>query len=141
MGKISLGRVILGGVVAGIIINVFEFVLNGVVLANQWANVMTSINRPALGTTQIIAFNLLSFARGTAAVWIYAAIRPRFGAGPKTAAYAALLTWVTVYFLGSATPTIMGIFSMSMSLTLAIVALVQVVVATVAGAYFYKETA
>src|SRR5712692_7017249 len=97
MGKIDLGRVILGGVVAGIVINVFEFVLNGVVLANRWTDLMTSINRPALGTRHIIAFILLGFARGIAAVWTYAAIRPRFGAGPRTAVYAALLTWVTAY--------------------------------------------
>jgi hypothetical protein len=141
MGRIDLSRVILGGVVAGIIINVFEFVLNGIVLADRWTNLMTSINRPPLGTVHVIAFNLLGFARGIAAVWTYAAIRPRFGAGPKTAVSAALLTWITAYVLGNATLTITSIFSMSMTLTLAIVALVQIIVATVAGAYFYKETA
>ena len=41
MGKINLGRVILGGIVAGIVIDIFEGVLNGVVLAKQWADVMT----------------------------------------------------------------------------------------------------
>ncbi|HSE60477.1 MAG TPA: hypothetical protein VLA99_17380 [Nitrospiraceae bacterium] len=28
------------------------------------------------------------------ALWLYAAIRPRFGAGPKTALYAGLGVWV-----------------------------------------------
>lgn len=35
MGKINMGRVILGGLVAGIFIDAFEGVLNGVLLANQ----------------------------------------------------------------------------------------------------------
>jgi len=35
MGKINLGRVILGGLVAGVIINVAEGVLNGVILQSQ----------------------------------------------------------------------------------------------------------
>src|SRR6266446_3714944 len=32
MGKINLARVILGGLLAGLILNIFEYVLNGVVL-------------------------------------------------------------------------------------------------------------
>ncbi len=35
MGKINWVRVILGGVVAGAIINVFEYLLNAVVLAKE----------------------------------------------------------------------------------------------------------
>ncbi len=41
MGKINWTRVILGGVVAGAIINVFEYLLNAVVVAKDWAGVMT----------------------------------------------------------------------------------------------------
>lgn len=33
MGGINWGRVILGGLLAGILINVFEFILNGIILA------------------------------------------------------------------------------------------------------------
>ncbi len=36
MGKINWTRVILGGLVAGVIINVFESVLNGVILTKIW---------------------------------------------------------------------------------------------------------
>src|SRR5262249_26614301 len=114
MGKINLGRVILGGIVAGIIINLFEFVLNGRVVANRWTDLMVSINRPALGGSEIVWFNIFGFAIGLVAVWTYAAIRPRFGEGPKTALYAALLTWVTAYVLVDMSPTIMGVFPMSM---------------------------
>jgi hypothetical protein len=35
MGKINWNRVILGGLVAGAIVNIFEYVLNGVVLAKR----------------------------------------------------------------------------------------------------------
>jgi hypothetical protein len=139
MGRINLGRVILGGIVAGIIINVFEFVLNGVLLANQWIDLMVSINRPALGSSGIVEYNIFGFVVGLVAVWTYAAIRPRFGAGPKTAVYAALLTWVTAYVLVDISPTIAGIFPMSMTWMMIGVGLVEIVVATLAGAFFYKE--
>jgi hypothetical protein len=35
MGNINIGRVILGGLVAGLVLNVGEFLLNGIVLADQ----------------------------------------------------------------------------------------------------------
>jgi len=139
MAKINLERVIVGGIVAGIVINIFEFVLNGVYLAQWWTDLMTSIHRPALGMTAIVEFNVLGFVSGLAAIWTYAAIRPRFGAGPKTAVYAALLTWVTAYVLVGAMPTVMGIYPMDVTLTLVGVGLVEIVMATLAGAYFYKE--
>ncbi len=139
MGNINLGRVILGGIVAGIIVNAFEFVLNGVLLANQWTDLMASINRPVLGVREIVCFNIFGFAMGLVAVWTYAAIRPRFGAGPRTALYAALLTWVTGYVFVDITPTIMGVFPMSMTWMLIGVGLVEIVVATLVGAWLYKE--
>ena len=139
MGKINLGRVILGGLAAGIIINAFEFVLNGVVLVDQWPELMKAINRPVLGMNEVVYFNLFGFLQGLVAVWTYAAIRPRFGAGPMTAIMAALLTWTTSYILVDATPTIMGVFPMSMTLLLVGVGLIEILLATLAGAYLYKE--
>src|SRR6266853_2210819 len=79
MGKIVLGRVVIGGIVAGVIIDIFEFVLNGWYLAGQWTSVMASLNRAPIGTNAIIAFNIVGLFTGVAAVWTYAAIRPRFG--------------------------------------------------------------
>jgi hypothetical protein len=139
MGRINLGRVILGGIVAGIIINIFEDVLNGVVLANEWPAVMASINRHVIGVSQIVYFNIYDLVLGFVAVWTYAAIRPRFGKGPKTAIYAALLTWITGYVLVDMMPTLMGVFPMSITWKLIGVGLVEIVLATLAGAWLYKE--
>jgi hypothetical protein len=139
MGRINLGRVIIGGLVAGLIVNIFEYVLNGVMLSDQWAELMRGIGKPPLGTNEIIAFNVFGFISGIVAVWTYAAIRPRFGAGPMTAVYAALLTWITVYVLADAMPAIMGIFPISMTLILVGVGLIEIVIATLVGAFLYKE--
>ena len=58
MGKINLGRVILGGIVAGIIIDIVEYVLNAIVLADRWTSIMSAHNLPAFGTNAIIIFNI-----------------------------------------------------------------------------------
>ena len=139
MSKINLGRVVMGGLLAGLIINAFEYVLNGVVLADQWQALMAAMNKPMIGMTEIIWFNVCGFLLGIVAVWTYAAIRPRFGAGVKTAVYAALLTWVTAYVFCNAMSTITGMFSMQLTLTLVGVGLVEIIVATIAGAWLYKE--
>ncbi|MBV8977872.1 MAG: hypothetical protein JO261_15200 [Alphaproteobacteria bacterium] len=139
MGRINLGRVVLGGLVAGVIINLIEFILNGIVLADRWNDQMASLNRSVFDVKQIVAFNVFGFVSGIVAVWTYAALRPRFGAGPTTAIYAGLLTWVTLYLLADGMPTIMGIFPVSMFLILIGVGLVEIVAATLAGAWLYKE--
>jgi hypothetical protein len=139
MGKINLGRVIHGGIVAGIIIDIFEFVLNGIILADRWRALMSALNLPMAGTNAIIAFNVLGLIIGIAAVWTYAAIRPRFGEGPGTAFIAALLIWITGYLVADALNVAAGFFTLSMAAILICVGLVEIVVATLVGAYFYRE--
>ena len=79
-------------------------------------------------------------SRGIVAVWIYAAIRPRFGAGPRTAIYAGLAVWV----VGALLPNLSfmcfgGLFSRHLTLYTTLGALVELVAGTVAGAALYKE--
>ena len=103
MGKINLGRVILGGLVAGVIINVVEGVMNGVILQPQWSAAAKAIGRSAtMSTKQIVAFNVWGFAAGIIAVWLYAAMRPRFGAGPRTAITAGAAVWLLAYAMANA---------------------------------------
>ena len=141
MGRISLVRVVLGGLVAGVVINFFEFVLNGYFLANDRRDLMESLHLPQFGMDEVISFIVLGFVTGLAAVWTYAAIRPRFGTGPKTAIYAALLTWVTAYFLGNASDVVAGTQTHAIAYTTMIVGLIEIAAATLAGAFFYKEAA
>jgi NhaP-type Na+/H+ or K+/H+ antiporter len=140
MNKIDSGRVVVGGIVAGIICDVFEYVLNGIVLRTQWNTISTTHNLPIIGTNEIVVFNILGLLTGIAAVWAYAAMRPRFGAGPKTATYAALLIWVVGYLIPDVFQTVSGLVPLNMTVTMVVVGLVEIIVATVAGAYLYKES-
>lgn len=84
MGRINWTRVILGGLVAGVIINIFEFVLNGVVLAKDMEAATRALGRE-IGGSQLAMFVVWGFLVGIFAIWLYAAIRPRYGVGWKTA--------------------------------------------------------
>jgi hypothetical protein len=139
-GTINLGRVILGGLVAGVIINVVEGMMHAVVLADRWEAQMASLNRSAAGSAkQIVVLNLWGFAAGMLVVWLYAAIRPRFGAGPKTAMCAGLFCWATICGMGTAVPVILHVYRLDLGLTGVGYELVEMLIAGLAGAYFYKE--
>jgi hypothetical protein len=140
MGKINMSRVLLGGLVAGVVINAIEGLVNGVVFEADWVAAMTALGKtPTFSVKQIVFFNLAGFAFGMLMMLAYAAMRPRLGAGANTAMCAGALVWI----LGAAIPNsfnaITHIFPLALMLKLTAVALVEMLAAGVAGAYFYKE--
>jgi hypothetical protein len=139
MGTINWTRVILGGLVAGVVINVFESVLNGVVLAKDWEAAMAAIGKPPIAGNQIAVFVLWGFVVGIFAVWFYAAIRPRYGAGPKTALCAGLAVWFLGYLLASVAPLVLELFPARVMIVGLVVGLVEVLAATLLGARLYQE--
>src|SRR6266404_2964129 len=139
MGRINMARVILGGIVAGLIINIVEGVLNGVILKAEWAEAAKAIGRSEVTVKQIVMFNIWGFAAGILAIWLYAAIRPRFGAGAKTAMCAGLLIWLLAFAMANGMMAFLHIYPLWILLTITAVALPEVLIASVAGAYIYKE--
>ena len=101
---------------------------------------LAALNKPAdLSAGAIVIFNVWGFLLGIAAVWVYAAIRPRYGAGPRTAVRAGLVTWAFAVFLANLANYPLGLLPARLLVITSIVALVEVVVATLVGAWLYKE--
>ena len=138
MGKINWGRVLAGGIVAGIVINLFEYVTNGRVLAADWAAAMQSLGHqmPASATPIFIVWGFLV---GISAIWLYAAARTRFGPGPGTAMLIALAYWLIGYLLPNVVWWALAIFPSRLLAITTIVGLVELIVASLAGASLYKE--
>ena len=140
MAHTNRTRVILGGVVAGVVINVVEYVTNGVILRQSWGQAMQALGKPAdISAGAIVMFNLWGFLLGIAAVWIYAAIRPRYGAGPSTAVRAGLAAWALAVFLANLGNYPLGLFPARLLVITTVVALVEIVLGTLAGGWLYKE--
>ena len=140
MRKINWPRVILGGVIAGLIINLFEFILNGVILAEDMNAAIRALGRH-LGGPELLMFTTWAFLVGIFAVWLYAAIRPRYGAGPKAALCAAVAVWFLGYLLADVTPLALKLFPARLMAIGLVVGLVEVIVGTLVGAWLYRETA
>jgi|SRR5579862_2652006 len=141
---INTSRVIAGGLVAGVVANVVDFVGNGVIMKDSMSAQLNAL-KPGLAATMaagntIAQFVGIDFLFGIVIVFVYAAIRPRFGAGPKTAFYAGLIVWI-VGGLVWADVTALGIFPWSAFPMGAIEALVSCVAAALVGGMIYKEEA
>jgi len=140
MGKVNWQRIILGGLLAGVIIDIFEWVTNAVVFAADWAAVMKHLGSSTDFTVkQIAALNVWGLLTGIAMVGLYAAIRPRFGEGPKTAILAGFATWFLAYALGGSFPVIAHLFPRGLAAVTTLIGLVETVVGALAGAWVYKE--
>jgi hypothetical protein len=141
MGNINWGRLVLGGVVAAVILFIVDYIVNGVILVQQWADAMAALGRPEMTPSAglFILVAIVNLLIGLTALWIYTGIRPRYGASVQTAIYAGLATWVLVYAVGNLALAIAGLIPAGILWTTAIVGLIAVPVATVAGAYLYKE--
>jgi hypothetical protein len=141
MGSINTGRWFIGGVAAAIVLFIIDFVLNGVVLMEQWNAAMAALQQPPMGESvgEIVLYAILSLIVGLTAVWIYVGIRPRFGPGVMTAIWAGIATWILACLVPNAFFVMSGLFPAQLLWTVIIVGLVQMPVATVVGAWLYRE--
>ncbi len=97
MTGINTGKVIAGGLVAGLVANAIDFVTNTYIMAGDWQAFAAAHNMDAAAmTSPAVAGTWIAvdFLFGILLVCTYAAIRPRFGAGAQTAIYAGLLVYL-----------------------------------------------
>lgn len=146
MGRISRRSVVLGGLLAGVILNAGEMLFHWLILGADWW-FFKALSRPIQEAGEIVRYLGLNFLTGTAAIWLYAVARARFGPGPKTAVYTALGYWVIGYALPTLTfaplllshPWLQGPHVARGWVIGTLVGLVEIILATVVGAWAYKE--
>jgi len=139
MGNINFARVLLGGLVAGIVLNIGEFLLNGKVLAQEMAEIFRKCGIPMPGSSFFVIVVVVTLVLGIIIVFGYAAIRPRFGPGVKTAIITGLLAWFCVYFYQNVIGAALGFVPTNMLVIVLAWGLVEYCVAAIAGAWLYKE--
>jgi len=140
MGKINWGRVLLGGIVGGIVGDILAFLVDYLWLGPQWADGMKALGHADLSSNQWIWFNVLGLISGIVTIWIYAAIRPRLGAGPGTAVCAGLVAWVLCAVIPNVSfMWVSALFSTRLMMSTTAGGLVEFVAGALAGAALYKE--
>jgi hypothetical protein len=140
MGKINGTRVFLGGLLAGVVLIILGFVSFGLYLENLWRPALKALGYEAPLSAGFYIWSIIySLVFGILSVWVYAAIRPRYGAGSKTAVCAGLTVWVLNSLFPNAVFGVMGLFPSNVLLIDSLTSLVIYIVATLLGAWVYKE--
>lgn len=140
---INTSKVIVAGIAAGIVMIILDFVTQMMLGARMTADL--NAFQPGLGDSMgtmdmnvMIGYFIMDLVIGMLLAYTYAAIRPRFGPGPKTAIIAALMFWIFGSIV-SANYLIMGMMSRSLWLTFGLVYLVCLIVASLVAGALYKE--
>ena len=139
MASMNVGRVVAGGLLAGLVINMSEFVLNQPILGEKWEEALGAMDLQEPGTGAIGFFIVTGFVLGLLTVWMYAAMRPRLGAGPKSAMIAGLFVWLLYYGLVNVGIGLMGVFSFDLLGIVLGWSIVEMSIAAVIGCAIYKE--
>jgi hypothetical protein len=140
MSRINMGRVLIGGLVAGLIMNVIDYLVNGMWLAAQWTEASKKLNTgvDAMASGPIAGYVGGDFILGILAMWTYAAMRPRFGPGAGTAARAGLTIWA-VNAVFSCQMVLLGLYPSNLVMMSVIGTAVAILIGTNVGGRLYQE--
>lgn len=139
MGGINIGRWLLGGAVAGIVMWLLEGLASGLYMAEMKASMEAHGLSMELTASVWVLSILVSLLAGLVLVFVYAAARPRFGPGPKTAAIVAVALFVGGYLLSLIGYHMLGLFSTGLLLKWGAIGLAEMLVAGQVGAWLYRE--
>ena len=144
MGTMNRTRVYLGGLVAGVFIFLANYVLHGLMLSADWKAAMSALGKAPTSenaASSMILFGLEALVTGVAAAWVYAAIRPRFGAGAGTAVRGGLWVWVMASLGPAIINRALGLFPSRLIVVPLIGDLIILVLASVIAGAIYQEAA
>jgi hypothetical protein len=136
-------RIVIGGLVAGVICFIGDGVVHGVLLQARWmeiANTLRITVTEAERRASMPWYVLYDLVKGLAAVLVYALMRPRLGPGPRTAVIAGLVTWALCIPIPLAGMLPMHFFGRKFALLWSVYGAFPIVIAMVVGAALYKES-
>ena len=135
-------RLIGAGLLAGLVLNIGEALLHGVIFADASTEAMRSLGREMIasgsGMAQLV---LVTFAQGFVGMLIYGAVQPKWNAGLGTAIRVGLILWLlsAVYSAIYLTAGFPGLISDALAWGPVGWEVVLYPLAIVAGSLIYKE--
>ena len=139
MANIDTGRLLSGGLAAGLVINVVEVIANLFLLADSHEAAWDALGLDPVSGPVIGGFVALGFLLGMLVVWTYAAIRSRYGPGPSTAMRAGLAVWLAYYLLGGISSWLIGVVPNGLFMITLVYSLIMMLVAAHIGGMIYTE--
>ncbi|HKR60257.1 MAG TPA: hypothetical protein VJS64_11035 [Pyrinomonadaceae bacterium] len=143
MPRLNWSRIIIGGLIAAIILFLTDGFLHERIVSAYWKAIYAALgaNEPQHSAGGIAYFAIFELGRGVISILIYALMRPFFKPGPKTAVLAGIVTWLAFSVTGPAQFIPLMFYSNALWVKVGAFQLVTSIVAAIAGAAIYKDSA
>jgi hypothetical protein len=137
--KVKIRRLILSGLLAGLILNLGDMYLNGLILADQWSKTMQLLNLEPISATAMFIFFLFDFLIGIGLIWLYLIFSLKYGRGYRSVFYAAFIVWTLVWFWAYGANMILKIYPPDIVLPSLIWGFFEVGLAAITGSFLYDS--
>lgn len=139
MSGINVRRWLGGGVAAGVVVWVVEG-LASLVYEDATTEALAAHGLAVAMSASVIVWSLVvSLIAGLVLVFLYAAARPRFGPGPRTAIVVAVALWAGGYLLSLIGYHLLGLFPSGLLTLWGAVGLLEMILAALVGGWIYRE--
>jgi hypothetical protein len=140
MNKIKVGRLLLAGFATLIVFILLEvivegFFFNALFSVGKWG--LPQYSPPRWGIANQVLNISLALLNSIMMIWLYAALRPMFGVGPKTALIASGFAFAFIFSLGINFANL-GFYPIQPALIELFAELIELPLALLAGAYVYE---
>ena len=136
MERINWRRVVASGLATGLVVNIGELVVEPL-MGHQMEDFLTRLRLPVPGESAMLAIAATAFVLGVVSMWLYAAIRPLYGHGVRTAAVAGVVVWALSCLFPNIAMLGFGLYTVRLFWFASLWPLVETVIATVVGARIY----
>jgi len=144
MNRINYGRVLLGGVLAGVLLFMADGFIHSKLLHEHWMAAMKAAGRSVEAEehgSDMLYFAAFELLRGVAIAWIYAVMRAQCGPGPKTAICATLAVWAIMFPIFFLQEVPLGFYSTTLLTLWSLYEIVPSVLAGLVAGALYKPAA
>jgi hypothetical protein len=136
VSRVNWPRVLVGGVAAGIVINIFEYVGHRVLLNAAWTTAFRALGKAPTGWTTYIPAN---FVVGILTVWFFARLRSHYGGGAMSALRSGSTIWAIFWVIPMMSIMPMDLFPNRLLVAAIALGFMDVNLAALLGAWLYKE--
>lgn len=137
--RINIRRLVLCGLLAGLILNLGDIYLNGPILANQWSHTMQTLNLEPISASAMLIFFFMEFLLGIGLIWLYLIFSIKYGRGYRSVFYAAFTVWSLVWLWSYITNMVLKIYPADIVIPSLIWGFFQVGLAAITGSFIYDS--
>ena len=144
MKRINYGRVLVGGLLAGLLLFLADGFIHEKLLHGHWMAALAAAGRSVETQQQehgggLAYFAIFELLRGLAMAFVYSVFRTHCGPGPKTAVCSALTVWAIMFPIPLVQEIPLGFRSATMVSLWSLYEIVPSVIAGLVAGALYKE--